>query len=121
MIYRDRPLACREYACLWLNGKGDDSYGPDRLGAVLDVRDLVLSTREVGVLHIFEIRRDALNQDKIKQLVEANKEAGFVVVQYRMQGPRGYSNVASWYSDCFSSPEEDEIRARLNKKDPSVT
>lgn len=114
-----RPTACQLYACLWLNGFGDDSYRPDRLGVVLDVCDLKLSEREVGVLHVFEIQRHALKQEKIQELMEANRDAGSVVIEYRMQSPSEYVNFATWHPDRFSAAEKDEIRAWLNKRDLS--
>ncbi|MFZ2887159.1 MAG: hypothetical protein WA021_05060 [Minisyncoccia bacterium] len=115
-IYPNRPVACRGYACLWLNGMGDESYRPDRLGAVLDVEDCSLSTREIGILHVLEIRPHALEQEQVKKMIEANKAQGSVVVEYRMRGPCEYTNIASWHAGTFSKEEEDEIRAHLNNR-----
>lgn len=38
-IYEDRPPSCRAFECLWLQGDGDPSVRPDRLGAVLTAED----------------------------------------------------------------------------------
>ncbi len=38
-IYERRPQVCRGYRCLWLRGRLEDGDRPDRLGAVLDLRD----------------------------------------------------------------------------------
>lgn len=36
-VYGDRPIACRDYACFWLLGWGNEqSDRPDRLGIIFD-------------------------------------------------------------------------------------
>jgi len=36
-IHDTRPRICRNYRCLWLQGKLEDSDRPDQLGAILDL------------------------------------------------------------------------------------
>jgi hypothetical protein len=33
-IYEDRPKACSNFSCVWLNGAGDDKHRPDRSKAL---------------------------------------------------------------------------------------
>ncbi len=36
-IHETRPRICRDYRCLWLQGKLEDEDRPDQLGAILDL------------------------------------------------------------------------------------
>ncbi len=38
-IYEERPESCRRFVCSWLDGVGDTSVRPDRVGAVMTVED----------------------------------------------------------------------------------
>jgi hypothetical protein len=39
-IYKDRPLSCREFKCLWLQGQGGRKDRPDRVGIVFATADM---------------------------------------------------------------------------------
>ncbi len=85
-IYRDRPLACQLYACMWLNGFGTDDFRPDRLGVILDSEDFQLPDRMVGVLHFLEVREGALGQSIIEEIAGLNLEQGAAIEYHQISG-----------------------------------
>ena len=38
-IYAERPQSCRDYACLWLLGHGEDWERPDKIGVLVEERE----------------------------------------------------------------------------------
>src|SRR3989344_8760857 len=79
-IYDKRPLACQLFYCGWMNGIGGEDFRPDRLGVMIDAEDVQLGNRKIGKLHFWEIREGALKQPVIRQMIESNKDIGFVIV-----------------------------------------
>lgn len=115
-IYPDRPLECRQFTCMWLNGIGDEHFRPDRLGVMMDVKDIKLGDRVVGELHFWEMRTGAFDQDLIQQTAEANKDAGFILVCHYILTETTYDSHVSMRRDLFSS-QEVEMYQRGEAKD----
>lgn len=111
-IYATRPPACQLFACTWLNGLGDESFRPDRLGVMIDVKDIKLGDRAVGELHFWEMRRGALEQKVIREMAEANKDQGFIVVFHRILTENTYDSDVSMRRALFS-PQEVEMYRRI--------
>jgi hypothetical protein len=68
--YAQRPEDCRDYACFWLAGLGDDADRPDRLGVVLTLAE----SEGAYYLDVMEVRPGALpalDEARIKGLVES--------------------------------------------------
>ncbi len=52
-IYAARPVVCRDYTCLWLDGEFEDAQRPDRFGLAFDRPDILVEHLDyVGVLFI---------------------------------------------------------------------
>lgn len=108
-IYDSRPTACREYACAWLNGLGDDDFRPDRLGVMVDVQDFRLHRRTVALLHLFEMRDGALANPYVQRLIEENKDQGLVVICHYQSGST-YRQDISMRRHLFTPGEVDTLR-----------
>jgi hypothetical protein len=89
-IYENRPYACKAFTCLWLNGVGPDEYRPDLLGVMMDTQDCVVDERKFPIIHLYEIRTDALDQPIITELIDMNKAGGNAVVLHRMTSATTY-------------------------------
>ena len=105
-IYATRPEACKKFACIWLNGLGEESDRPDILGVVMDVEDFHLGVREVAILHLWEIEAGAMNKPRIQQIAEANKNEGNNIVFYHyMLGENDYLNCVLVSMNHFTEEE----------------
>ena len=104
-IYETRPKACREFACLWLNGKGEENDRPDILGIMMDIEDFQLGSREVGILHLWEIEKGAMDKPRVLQITEANKRAGNIVAFHRPQGTDAYASNVCLPAEHFTKLE----------------
>jgi hypothetical protein len=112
-IYQSRPFACREFACAWLNGLGDDNLRPDRFGVMIDTRDIELDNgRVVGFIHLFEMKEGSLSTAYIQQLIKDNMDQGFVVVCHFESG-NTYEKRASLQPRFFTPNEVAEIEFYL--------
>lgn len=69
-VYDDRPAACREWSCAWLNGHGafQDSDRPDLIGVVASVTGR-------GEISLHEEREGALGENPglLGRLVESGE------------------------------------------------
>lgn len=68
-VYQWRPVECKGYACVWLEGVlTDEEARPDKLGVILDTR----ITNEMGhrVIVFWEVWEGALKQDKVQNLIK---------------------------------------------------
>lgn len=110
-IYQDRPFACREFTCIWLNGKGDESFRPDRLGVMIDTTDVKLGDRLVSALHFWEARKGALEQSVVSEMAEANKDNGFIVVYHRIRTKDTFSIRVEMRRHLFTEEEVEMFRA----------
>ena len=111
-IYADRPLACRLFACAWLNGLGDEGFRPDRLGVMIDVQDVQLGERTVGILHFWEMREGAIGQPVIRRMAETNKDAGFIVAYHRILTQTTYATQMSMRKHLFTEKEFEMLCTR---------
>jgi len=51
--YAERPQACRDYTCLWLDGEFDAALDrPDRLGVAFDVPSLIQEHPDYAGVHV---------------------------------------------------------------------
>lgn len=91
-IYARRPEACQLYACAWLNGLGDMTYRPDRLGVMIDIMDMNVAGKEFGVLHLWETRMRAFGQKKIQAFIKVNLDAKFVIATHRLENDGSYTH-----------------------------
>lgn len=92
-IYPTRPYACREFTCVWLNGKGEESDRPDRLGVMMDIQDQRIGDKEIGIFHLWEIRPGALNQSRVVQVAKSVEEQGFVVASHKRLSNTQYEKI----------------------------
>ncbi len=104
-IYEQRPFACSEFACTWLNGVGDEGYRPDRLGVMLDSQDFYFPDRGVCVLHLWELEASALERPLMVECIELNMNAGNIVVLHEIRTPTTYSGRIRASKSHFS-PED---------------
>ena len=104
-VYETRPEECRKFACVWLNGLGETSDGPDILGVMMDVQDLQLGEREVGIFHLWEIEVGAMDRPRVQQMAEANKDVGMIVYYHRMLGEKNYRLYVELSRSQFSDTE----------------
>lgn len=85
-IYEQRPVDCRLYECLWFKGKGEERDRPDRLNIVMDGIVVKLGEQEVLVLNLWEVEPGAANQERVRDITEANVAAG-LAVRHRLTVP----------------------------------
>ncbi len=83
-IYDTRPEACRKFACIWLNGKGKEGDRPDILGVMMDIEDFPLGEREIGIVHFWEIEAGAIEKPRVREIANANRDAGLVIAYHHM-------------------------------------
>lgn len=83
-IYSHRPDDCAGYACLWLQGLGDRSWRPDRLGVVFSIVD---SDQLGHHLMVHELREGALADPSVRRLTERLMQAypAFAITRNRMR------------------------------------
>ena len=82
-IYEERPESCRRFVCSWLDGVGDTSVRPDRVGAVMTVEDGGLG--EDGIALVLYTKPDDESYKKSRYLNKIahqfiKRGAGVVVV-----------------------------------------
>jgi hypothetical protein len=104
-IYEARPDVCQYFTCAWLNGTGVEDWRPDRLGVMIDVANVRLTTRVVGALHLWEMEVGALEQPMIKELVELNLRNGFIVVKHTGTAGLEYRNEVNARKHLFTRAE----------------
>jgi hypothetical protein len=76
-VHPTRPRICREYECLWLQGRLTEGDRPDRLGAVLDL----LSEGGTARLAIREARPGAFDQSpRLAEVAESFRSSVVVRV-----------------------------------------
>jgi hypothetical protein len=107
-IYDNRPLPCQLYQCLWLMGKGEKSDRPDHLKIVMDGLTFQIGDRQIGVICFHELEVGAIEQPRIKQIIEAVKQQDFGVHLHRLSPDGAYSVQFSMRSD-FMTPGELEL------------
>lgn len=64
-IYPDRPKACREFACGWLQGNFDERFRPDKIGAYV----AFFMTEEHGVYAVIQVDSRLENKKRVRQLI----------------------------------------------------
>lgn len=104
-IYKTRPAECKRFACLWLNGRGEDSDRPDILGVMMDAQDFAIGERAIAIFHLWEIEPRALEKPRIQAIIEANKDAGNIVILHRPIGITGYTREPILPQEHFSKRE----------------
>lgn len=104
-IYSTRPLACKKFACIWLNGKGEESDRPDILGVMMDVEDMRIGKKEVCVFHLWEIEKGALDKRRVQQIAEANQRAGNIVILHRPRDANSFITSVFLSEAHFSKAE----------------
>lgn len=95
-IYHDarKPIGCRVFSCIWLQGYGPDEARPDRAHAVVSLEEF----DGVSQFTIYEARRGAARRPEITQLlVDAH------------QRKRGARAVRAWMA---VHPDPQELRFR---------
>ena len=117
-IYAQRPDACRKFACIWLNGKGGENDRPDRLGVMMDVEELQLGSRIIGIIHFWEIKKGAIDSPRVRAIAEANKNNGFVVTLHAMRGDDGYQEEVEMRKRHFTEAESHLFQALWEERFP---
>jgi len=62
---------------------------------MIDVQDVQLGERTVGILHFWEMREGAIGQPVIRRMAETNKDAGFIVAYHRILTQTTYATQMS--------------------------
>lgn len=88
--YEQRPTACREFACLWLQGNLPKEHRPDRLGVAFSATRA--HAPDMDVIEAWEIRPDAAREGDGFKVLKALAERFPVLVHYaggesRVMGP----------------------------------
>ncbi len=104
-IYTSRPHACSEYACAWLNGLGGDDYRPDVLGIMIDVQNMKVLSRETGILHLWEVRINAVNRKEVRDLARVNKMQGMIIARHCLLPDGSYRHSVDTNGAHFSDTE----------------
>ena len=101
-IYKRRPFPCKVYRCLWVCGKGKNSDRPDKLGVVMDGRDVSFRGKKIMTVNFWEVEADAILRPRVEQIMIANILAGHIV-SYRF-----YKGGANYYfpNEMFSEKEQ---------------
>jgi Fe-S-cluster containining protein len=102
-IYATRPEACKKYACVWLNGKGEDADRPDILGVIMDIEDFKIENRDVCIVHLWEIEKGAMEKPRVQAIAETNKRGGNIVISHLPQGTEAFVSTISIAREHFSS------------------
>lgn len=82
-IYRDRPNACRDYSCLWLQGHLGDHDRPDRIGVIFTMTD---HPTLGNIPMLIECHDGALDRPRIRQAASVLAAAKPLVVLSRRGG-----------------------------------
>jgi len=104
-IYSTRPVACKKFACAWLNGKGEESDRPDILGVMMDIEDIQLGSKEVCIFHLWEIEKGAMDKRRVQQIAEANELVGNIVIFHRPRDAKSFISNTSMSNAHFSKAE----------------
>ncbi len=113
-IYNDRPLACRQFTCAWLNGLGNDNLRPDRFGIMILVENFMLGTRRVDIVYLWETIPGTIELPIIQKMIEDNKNVGNVVQYSCMVGDSSYQSKGSVRKCFFSKNEFKAIQEHIN-------
>ncbi len=115
-IYDQRPYECQRYRCMWLaNLKMSDDFRPDRIGILIDIQEIRLGDRTVGVLQFWEMKKHALQQPIIKRMMLANMIKGFVVVSRRAISESSYDKLIQMDVTLFTQEEAEILYNLLNE------
>jgi hypothetical protein len=101
LIYEDRPLGCRRYSCVWLQGKGKESDRPDRLKIVMDYLDVQFRDEEIPIFNFWEVEKGSIDQPRVQQIMITNIKAGNIVVHRSLYEPPTY-----YFPKGMFSPDE---------------
>jgi Fe-S-cluster containining protein len=86
-VYDARPVSCRSFRCLWLNGAGEEQHRPDRAGFLL--RDLPHPTNKgEAMVQVLELRAGALAADTEGEAIAHEIGYEHAVLMVRMDGTR---------------------------------
>ena len=85
----ERPRACAEYRCGWLEGAFDEGDRPDKLKLVPDRYKITVtyqsgSTRTVIIVRLAEVAEGALQKSRSKKFVQRLLDTGHVLVLERL-------------------------------------
>ena len=64
-IYPDRPTACREFKCGWLQGNFDERFRPDKIGAYC----AFFMSREHGAYAVVQVDSRIANHKRVRQMI----------------------------------------------------
>lgn len=90
--YAQRPGACRDYRCLWLEGHLTEADRPDRLGVIFTGTADPARPDEGTLPMLIEVRPGAIDAPKVQQAIRnlsekkpvvLMREAGRVIVERR--------------------------------------
>ena len=109
-IYATRPDACKKFACVWLNGKGEESDRPDVLGVMMDFEDVRLGSKTVCVFHLWELEKNAMDKQRVRQIARANESAGNIVILHRPRDAKSYISTVRLSNAHFSKAEIAEFQ-----------
>lgn len=80
-VYQKRPESCREFQCLWLGGTGDDSFRPDRLGAVFSCTE----DDKLGQIYCVVYTNKAGPIDpKVEKVIRAFLDLNMMVAEFHL-------------------------------------
>lgn len=79
-IYEQRPVACQVYRCVWVCGKGEEGYRPDRLGVVVDLKGIEFLDEEIVAINFWEVEKGATKKPQVEAWMISNIEGGNIVV-----------------------------------------
>ena len=115
-IYSNRPYACKAFACMWLNEKGEESDRPDLLSVMMDIKDFEVEWRECGTVHLWEIEEGAFGQPRVQQLAESFTDQGLVVAFHRLLSATAtYQNTFKIPSAWFTKDEYRQIAEMVTR------
>lgn len=89
-IYEERPLACRTYSCVWLQGKGDEGGRPDRLKIVMDYFGIEFGGEKIPIFNFWEVEEGVIEQPLVQKIMLANIKVGNIVVGRPLNEPPTY-------------------------------
>jgi hypothetical protein len=103
--YRKRPLTCRQYACLWLLGLGNEGDRPDKLGVIFST-DVV---RDSLSLNAWQVIPGSMTQPRVMQLLRAAaRHTGLrspnIIAEKDDPSWRSLTNVGTRYVDGEEQP-----------------
>lgn len=110
-IYKDRPVACASYQCLWhyqdsIGNSLDVKYRPDKLGVIFE------KPYKADFWIAVEIRENSLEQQEVYNIIKAIERDNCAVYIKRKDGKQHYNLPASMSKEEFDVLYEKYLTGR---------